>query len=361
MKIAFGLGHPAHFHLFNKAIEVLSKRHKVMLFITKKDILINLVKSSGYDFRLLHDKKYGSSMLSKALKAIATTKHASSNLNNYKPDIILTCLPQLIWAGRIRGIPSFFVGEDDYAITKIQGKITYPFVSGVLMPTITNIGPFYKKKIEYNGYQKLAYLHPNHFTPDRAKVDMPITERYFILRFSSLDAYHDVNAKGVTDRIAIRIISCLLPYGKVIISSERELPKEFESYRFVGEVKDIHHYMAYADLFIGDSQSMCAEAGLLGTPFIRYNNFVGLIGYLNEIENKYHLGFGIKPGNEDMLIDKVIELVGSSNLKDEFRNRKQRMLDDKIDVTSFYVWFIENYPESKRIMKENPDYQYRFK
>lgn len=30
------------------------------------------------------------------------------------------------------------------------------------------------------------------------------------------------------------------------------------------------------------------------------------------------------------------------------------MITDKIDVTAFKVWFIENYPVSLRIMKENP-------
>lgn len=30
------------------------------------------------------------------------------------------------------------------------------------------------------------------------------------------------------------------------------------------------------------------------------------------------------------------------------------MLSDKIDVTAFMVWFIENYPKSAKIMKENP-------
>ena len=49
------------------------------------------------------------------------------------------------------------------------------------------------------------------------------------------------------------------------------------------------------------------------------------------------------------------------NLKEEWQVRRQKMLVDKIDVSAFYVWFIENYPESARIMKENPDYQYRFK
>lgn len=32
-----------------------------------------------------------------------------------------------------------------------------------------------------------------------------------------------------------------------------------------------------------------------------------------------------------------------------------------IDYVAFLTWFIENYPESQKIMKENPDYQWRFK
>ncbi len=35
--------------------------------------------------------------------------------------------------------------------------------------------------------------------------------------------------------------------------------------------------------------------------------------------------------------------------------------NDKIDVTTFLVWFVENYPQSVKVMKENPDYQHRSK
>ena len=48
-------------------------------------------------------------------------------------------------------------------------------------------------------------------------------------------------------------------------------------------------------------------------------------------------------------------------LKSEWKKRKEKMLSEKIDVTAFMVWFIENYPESVGIMKEKPDYQYKFK
>ena len=50
---------------------------------------------------------------------------------------------------------------------------------------------------------------------------------------------------------------------------------------------------------------------------------------------------------------------GSTTTVDAFA--KSRLNLKKIDVTQMLVWFVENYPESKRIMKENPDYQMRFK
>ena len=49
------------------------------------------------------------------------------------------------------------------------------------------------------------------------------------------------------------------------------------------------------------------------------------------------------------------------NLKEECETRRQKMISEKIDYARFLTWFIENYPESNKIMKEDPDYQYRFK
>ena len=36
--------------------------------------------------------------------------------------------------------------------------------------------------------------------------------------------------------------------------------------------------VAFASLYIGDSQTMAAEAGVLGVPFVRFNDFVGRLG-----------------------------------------------------------------------------------
>jgi hypothetical protein len=48
-------------------------------------------------------------------------------------------------------------------------------------------------------------------------------------------------------------------------------------------------------------------------------------------------------------------------LKNTWRNRKCKMLGEKIDVTAFMEWFIESYPGSKITMRDDPDYQYKFK
>ena len=51
---------------------------------------------------------------------------------------------------------------------------------------------------------------------------------------------------------------------------------------------DMHHFMAFSSIIIGDSQTMSAESAVLGVPFIRYNDFVGklkLLSYLEEIYN----------------------------------------------------------------------------
>ena len=51
------------------------------------------------------------------------------------------------------------------------------------------------------------------------------------------------------------------------------------------------------------------------------------------------------------MLDKIQELL-SREFKKQWKIKRDRLLADKIDVTEFYVWFIENYPESAKIMRK---------
>ena len=162
---------------------------------------------------------------------------------------------------------------------------------------------------------------------------------------------HGSGIKGINTEIAQRLIDILAPHGTIYITSERPLEPQFEKYRIRINPLDMHHVMAFASLYIGDSQTMAAEAGVLGVPFVRFNDFVGRIGYLRELEDKYELGYGIKAssaGSVDTLCARVSELVAlpAAERKATFDARRERMLSEKIDCAKFLTYFIENYPSS---------------
>ena len=61
------------------------------------------------------------------------------------------------------------------------------------------------------------------------------------------------------------------------------------------------------------------------------------------------------------VFEKVKEIVNKPLIKRETLMAKNKILQKKIDLTAFLLWFIENYPQSIEVMKSNPEYQYNFK
>jgi predicted glycosyltransferase len=261
-------------------------------------------------------------------------------------------------------IPSIVFNEDDFSVNKLFCKSAYPFASWIVSPEVCDVGKYRLKKIAYPGYQKLAYLHPSCFTPNEEVVRRinPDMDRYFVIRQVSFLAGHDIEKShgGFSRPLLREIISLLESRGKVFMTSEGRLGDEFKPYELRIEPKNLHHILFYADLFIGDSQSVTMEAALLGTPAIRFNSFVGKISVLEELEKVYRLTAGVKNTEPAALINLVKSLLGRPGLKAEFRERRFRMLKEKIDVTAFLTWFFEAYPQSAKIVRADPCYTSRF-
>jgi len=362
MRFLFFLGHPAHFHLFKNIIKALQKKqHNVIVLIKSKDILETLCVSEGLVYQNIYKKARGESKLAIAKSFFYKYLRIGKVIKDFKPNILLGSEPTLAHLGKFFNIPSFIFSEDDVEIIPQFAKIAYPFVDVIISPYSCNAGKWNNKKISYNGYHKLAYLHPSVFKPDKSKIDSLANGDYFILRLTNLLAYHDEDRTGIDKKILSRVIQILEPYGSVYITSERPLEAEFEKYRLSVDPTLIHHILYYAKLYIGDSQSMAVESALLGTPGIRFNDFAQEIGVLNELERKYHLTTAIKTDDVVLLYKTINSMVSNKTINEEYRERAKKMLKDKINVPSFFVWFIENYPQSKKIIKENPDYQYHFK
>jgi predicted glycosyltransferase len=111
--------------------------------------------------------------------------------------------------------------------------------------------------------------------------------------------------------------------------------------------QDMHHVLAFADLYIGDSQTMAAEAGVLGTPFLRYNDFVGRISYLDDIENHYQLGFGIPGSQPGLLLRRLEELLAMEDRSRVWQERRGKMLQDKVDVATWMLQYLLEFEDSQ--------------
>jgi len=276
----------------------------------------------------------------------------------FKPDLFLSFASpyaaQTAWLVRK---PHIVLDDTEHAKF---AHLFYKIFSTVFINPSCFYKKFGKKQIFFNSYMELCYLHPNRFKPDLSVLEelgVKENERYIILRFVSWEASHDIGHSGLTLEMKHKVVKEFSKYAKVFISSEAELPEELKQYQIKITPEKMHDALAFAILYIGEGATMASECAVLGTPAIYINSLQ--VGYCTEQENEYQQLFNFREQNG--VLEKAKELLQMPNLKEEYQSRRIKMLEDKIDVTAFMIWFIENYPQSFKIMKENPEYQMRFK
>ena len=374
MKIIVQLGHPAHFHLYkNAAKQLIADGHKVYILIKTKDVLEDLMKDSKLPYYNILQVAHRKSKSGVVMDMLIRDWKIFWFCIRYQIDLLTGTSPEVAHIGWLQRRNAIVTTEDDDGAVPNFGKVIAPFVQCILTPEVCNMKKLEPKCVHYPSYHELAYLHPNHFTPNRELVEkygIDTSKPYFVMRFASLNAHHDSGIKGINREIAARLIEILKPHGQIYITSERLLEPEFEPYRIKINPLDMHHVMAFASLYIGDSQTMAAEAGVLGTPFVRYNDFVGRIGYLDELEepqtkqyvdylhldHHYNLGVGIRAseeGSKERLyatVERMVALAPEERTR-IYGERREKMLSEKIDYAKFLTWFIENYPSSAKEAK----------
>lgn len=364
MRILFYFGHPAQYLFLRASLKRLnSKGHEIKILIKTKDVLEDLLSEDGFPYTNILRQERGRSKLAIAKSLAKRSLVIFPILIKFKPDLIIGTDASIAQLGMLLNINRITITEDDYDVIKTLGKLTYPFTQTILCPSVCEVGRWEKKKIGYDGYMKLGYLHPNVFQDDlsiKNKYNLP--EKYVLIRLAKLTAHHDFGVKGIDFTTLDRIILSLEKHSiAVFLSVEGDTREKYQKYLLDMDPSDMHHLLSKATLLISDSQSMSVEASMLGVPSIRISDFVGKISVLEELEQKYLLTFGVNPKHLDPLFSKMEELLNFKGLKQEFLRRKEKMLTDKIDVTAFLTWFISNYPSSAEIMKKNKDYQYKFR
>lgn len=361
MNVLFDINHPAHVHLLRNTYYILTEHgHQVLVAVKEIPAAIKLLKL--YDIPYVNIGKKDDALAKKGLDQLMFDLRILKLVREHHIDLGIGSSINLPHVSKLSRMKSIVLDDDDDDAEPLFVKFGHPFADAILTPSA--IKRKSKKAVYVDSYHELAYLHPNRFTPDPTvlrEVGLKEGEPFFILRFNAFKAHHDVGAEGLSIENKRRLVELLKARGKVLITTERNIDDEFKPYQMKVSPEKAHSLMYYATMFVGDSQTMTSEAAVLGTPAVKCNTFAGRLAVPNELEQKYGLCYSFLPTQQDVFFAKIDELLAMSNLKEEWQKRRQRLLTEKMDYSGFLVWFLEHYPQSRRILARQPDIQSQFK
>lgn len=361
MNILIATGHPAQVHNYRVVREQLLKRgHNVFWVASKKDISDYLLKKYGIEYTQLKRPKKG--LISKAITLFQNAWITAKVINKNKIDIVVSRVNPGVVLG------SFLMGRKQIGMSDTEAAGIYDLIFSKLLGaliTSTSFGRNLRKdQIRINTNIELFYLHPNYFKHDKEAVyrllGIPVDTPFVISRFVSGTAFHDQGHKSFTETNKHKLVESITPYAKLFISSEDELSDILKPYQIKIPYEKIHDILAEAKLFFGEGASMASEAAMLSTPAVYVNDLWA--GYTNdETQAGLVYSYKIDEQSQSASIEKAVELINNPHLKEATHQKLIAFMKPMIDPVAFLVWFIEDYPNSKKIMKDNPDYQLRFK
>ncbi len=346
MKIIINIGHPANVHFYKNTIWALEdKGHDILVTSRAKEITYELLDIYNIPYTAL-TKIYKTGFLGQTVEMIERDIKLYKLTKKFKPDIITGFASEnSAHVSKVTKASSIIFTDTEHS--KFASIILYPFADVILTPSCfkKDLG---RKQVRFNGYKELAYLHPNYFKPNPEVLDelnLSKDDKFIIVRFISWSATHDIGYKGLNLDSKIKLVKEMEKYGKVFITSESKLDKNLEKYKIKVSSEKMNDLLYYTTLYIGEGGTTSTEAAILGTPSILIDSQAKFCGVHNELMNKYGLQLYYDSDKKDDAFKKAIEILENENSKKEWQKKREKLLNDKIDVTKFMVDFIENYPE----------------
>ncbi len=345
MRILVSLAHPAHAHLFRHPIGRLRAHgHQVQVAAVARDELVPLLQALDMEHRI-----YGQTRASLILKAVtlpAKEMRLAALARSFRPDVLVsTGSPYAAQVASLMGRPH--LAFSDTEVATLVTRLMLPFSRAVCTPACfgQHLGP---KHIRYDGYHEIAYLREPYFTrdPDAVHRKLGLQPRtYAVVRLSAWDSSHDVGVRGLGlshENQAVAFLDELAKHCPVLLSSELPGTTALDRFRRPVLPHDMHNVLAHARIYVGEGATMASEAGVLGVPWVYASS--SYRGYLQEQEEMY--GLGVRVVGSEAALEAAERLLEESADSGVWRARAERLLADKIDVTSFITEFIESWPDS---------------
>lgn len=357
MKILIDIGHPAHVHYFRNFIKIMeNKGHTFFISARDKEVTHSLL--NHYQIKYSSRGKGRNGLIGKFFYLIEADYKIFKLAKKFKPDLFLSFgSAYAAHVSKLLGKPH--IAFDDTEHARLEHLMYVPFTNCILTPDSFK-KDFGEKHIRFAGSMDMAYLHPKYYKSNIQYLELInlSNKTYFFLRFVNWSASHDRGHSGFSVEGKAKIINLLSNFGQVLISSEANLPDEFNKYLFKGDPAQIHTVLNYADMFISESGSMATEAAVLGTPSVMVNSsakYFGVFEFISKFGNLFYYD------DENAAIEKIESLLHTKDLKEISALNASTCIKQTINLTDFMVWFIENYPHGFGVIKNNSDYQLNFR
>jgi hypothetical protein len=313
------------------------KGYLVKIIASDKENVLQILDSLGFTYSV---KKHYTGLLNKVIGMFRNDIFIYRECKNLKPDLFTSFgSPYAAQVSMLYGKKHISFSDTDSSVKTLD----HFTLTTLLFSKINYVPSCHRKSRKskqgrFDGYYELAYLAPSYFIPDPSVLDelnITATDTYILIRLSALNAHHDIGVKGfnfINDSELLEYIHALEQYGRVFISTEKQLSAVFDPYVLMLSSDKFHSFMAFASLYIGEGASMASEAAILGVPSIYVSTTTR--GYLEELENKYELCYTIIDKQEALC--KALSLL-ESNRKSEWSKKRTKMLSEKIDVVDFIV------------------------
>lgn len=337
MKVLIDITHPAYAHYFKMVVPALRARgHRVLVTSRDKDVALRLLDAAGLDHTCL--SRAGRSRPGLLWEMVVRDWRLMRVVRQFRPDVLVArdglFASQVGW---LCGVPA--VSFDDTDDAPIQHRLYFPFARRIYTDHAYPKHAGAKHR-HYKGVSSLAYLHPAAFRPDpevlrQAGIDPH--ERIIVCRFVSWTANHDYGHRGFElDRLR-ETLRTLSRYGRVVVSSEVPLPKGAQAQRIPVPPEQIHHLLALAALYIGESSSMAHEAAVLGVPAIHVST--RRPWHVVDLEENFGLVHNVSDCGEGL--QRAIDILKDPGAGAAQRDRRDRYLAEADDLVAVTVHAIE--------------------
>lgn len=349
MKILVDITHPKDVNIFKDVVNKLEERgHEVKIIASNKENVLEILDSYGFEYVR---KNHYKGLFKKAAGMIKNDYIIYKVSKEFKPDIFTSFgSPYAAQVSKLFGKKHISFSDTDSDSVVLDHFIitTLAFSEVNYVPSCHRKqgGKKYKK---FNGYYELAYLHPNNYSSDSSvldKLNMSKNQKYIILRFSALNAHHDLEAQGFnfkTEKEIDEYVKALQQYGLVFITSEVKLSAELERYKLKIPPDKFHSFLSFSSLYIGEGASMASEAAILGVPSIYVSNTRR--GYLDELEEKYDLVYTLE--DKDKALEKAVSILQDKDALKKWQCKRNKMLNEKIDTVAFMVDAVEKHGNNR--------------